>query len=114
VCITVEDLKTIAARGTEVARHFHDNSLAWCNWWTETFPEDAGFHPWDSAAIAFLKHPEYFVVEERGWRISEVPKRKSWLECDTTYSGRRIAFCTGFAGSTGKGAFVKDVVENVY
>ncbi len=113
VCVTLKDLETIAARNTPVASYFHRNSTAWCNWWTGTFPGDAGFHPWDSAAIALLKHPEYFAMEERGWQITARPKGPAWLECGATLAGARIQYCTGFNG-TGKEQFVADVVHSVY
>lgn len=113
VCVTAQDLDTIAARGTATAAYFHRNSLAWCNWWTGKFPQDPGFHPWDSAAIALLKHPEYFASEPRGWRITPRPKGPAWLECDATLPGPRIEYCTGF-NLSGKQEFVRDVVESVY
>jgi inosine-uridine nucleoside N-ribohydrolase len=113
VCITAQDLEVIAARNNPVATYFHRNSLAWCNWWTDQFPNDAGFHPWDSAAIALLKHPEYFVMEERGWAITARPKGPAWLECDPALPGPRIHYCTGFMAN-GKQRFVADVVGSVY
>jgi len=113
VCITAQDLEVIAARNNPVAAYFHRNSLAWCNWWTGQFPNDAGFHPWDSAAIALLKHPEYFVMEERGWVITPRPKGPQWLECDVALPGPRIHYCTGFTPD-GKNRFVEDVVSSVY
>ena len=113
VCVTEEDLEVIAGRGTEVANYFHDRSLAWCRYWTTTFPQDRGFHPWDSAAIAWLKHPEYFVTESRGWRVTPRPRGSAWLECDLGFDGPPIEYCTGFAPD-GAAAFIKDVVDSVY
>lgn len=113
VCVTEADLAVIARRGTDVASYFHDRSLAWCRYWTTTFPQDQGFHPWDSAAIAWLKHPEYFVAQALGWRITPRPRGASWLECDAAFDGQRIEYCTGFAPS-GASAFIQDVVDSVY
>lgn len=113
VVVTEPDLEAIAAVGTETARYFHRNSVAWCRYWTRQFPADAGFHPWDSAAIAWLRHPEYFQTESRGWRIRQVDHRTQWLECDTGYPGTLVTYCTGFAGD-GRAAFVRDVVTRVY
>jgi len=113
VCISARDLEVIAARNNPVATYFHRNSLAWCNWWTGQFPNDSGFHPWDSAAIALLKHPEYFVMEERSWTITPRPKGPQWLECDAALAGPRIHYCTGFTPG-GKSRFVDDVVSSVY
>jgi len=113
VVVTEADLKTIDAVGTDTAHYFHRNSVAWCRYWTRQFPADAGFHPWDSAAIAWLRHPEYFETEPRGWRIREIDHKTQWLECDPAYPGNQVTYCTGFAG-TGRAAFVKDVVTRVY
>ena len=88
VVITTEDLATIAARGTKAARYLHDNSLAWFNHWTEKFPSERGFHPWDSAAIAWLTHRELFTTETRHVRIlPREEKRAAWLECDVAGDG---------------------------
>jgi len=124
VAVTADDLEAIRRAGTATADYFHRNSLAWCGYWTRTFPVDAGFHPWDSAAIAWLRHPEYFETEQRGWRIREVPQvgatfesrpggRSYWLECDPEYPGDQVTYCTGFAPG-GREAFVRDVVTTVY
>jgi inosine-uridine nucleoside N-ribohydrolase len=125
VVVTERDLQTIGDRGTAAADYFHRNSLAWCRYWTRTFPADAGFHPWDSAAITWLRHPEYFVAEDRGWRLREVGADeaagaqtsgrapKVWLECDAAYPGGSVTFCTGFAAG-GRDAFVRDVVTHVH
>jgi pyrimidine-specific ribonucleoside hydrolase len=129
VAVTERHLEVIRAVGTETAAYFHRNSLAWCRHWVKSFPVDEGFHPWDSAAIAWLRHPEYFVTESRGWRIRgvEVPVDQSrppdgqdrsnevvpWLECDPGYPGDRVTYCTGFTPG-GAAAFVRDVVTAVY
>lgn len=133
VAVTEQDLEAIRQVGTATADYFHRNSLAWCRYWTRTFAADHGFHPWDSAAICWLRHPELFVTEERGWRIREVSaaespppteartrpqqpeeeRRTLWLECHPDYPGNRVTYCTGFAEG-GKEAFVRDVVTTVY
>jgi len=113
VVITEADLDAIARVGTDTAHYFHRNSVAWCRYWTRQFPADAGFHPWDSAAIAWLRHPEYFATESRGWRIRRIDAKTDWLECDAGYPGNRVTYCTGFAG-TGRTDFVRDVVTTVY
>ena len=114
VAVTEADLETIAASLSPTARYFYDNSLAWCRHWTSTFPADTGFHPWDSAAISWLKHPDYFVSEDRGWRIRHNSEDKvDWLETDPNFSGSRVTFCTGFA-TDGARRFVEDVVTSVY
>lgn len=117
VAVTPEDLESIRRVGTDTARYFFENSRAWCDFWTDTFPTDAGFHPWDSATIAWLRHPEYFVTEERGFRIRALDEPSGgsthWLECDAAFPGPRLTYCTGFAAG-GAEAFVRDVVTQVY
>lgn len=113
VAITEADLEVIGNVGSDAARYFHRNSLAWCRYWVQEFPTDAGFHPWDSAAIAWLRHPEYFTHEQRGWRIRAVDRKTHWLECDSAYPGDKVTYCTGFAPD-GARAFVADVVATVF
>ena len=114
VVVTEQDLETIARSPSPTALYFYDNSLAWCRYWTREFPVDAGFHPWDSAAISWLRHPEYFTAQPRGWRIrfnSEMDAH--WLECDSQFPGKQITYLTGFAGN-GAEQFTNDVMNNVY
>lgn len=120
VVITERDLTTIAARGTATADYLHRNSIDWVRHWTKSFPTDAGFHPWDSAAIAWMTHPELFVAEPRGWRIRIVQGDPDalddgvpWLECDAGFRSAPITFVRAFR-SGGKSAFVQSVVRNVY
>lgn len=113
VVVTEADLQTIHRVGTETAEYFYRNSLAWCRWWAREFPADAGFHPWDSAAIAWILHPEYFHHQLRGWRIRERDKGNHWLECDPEYPGGTVTYCTGFADG-GSANFVRDLVTAIY
>lgn len=120
VVITERDLTTIAARGTPTADYLHRNSIDWVRYWIREFPVDNGFHPWDSAALAWLLQPDLFVAEPRGWQIrgSEedndpfddgVPR----LECDAEFSGAPVTYLSGFQPGA-KSAFVRGVVGNVY
>ncbi len=111
VVVTESDLATIAARNTPIAEYLHRNSIAWLRHWTKSFPADAGFHPWDSAAIAWLTHPEWFIAERRSARISPpVGKRPAWLECST---GGALTYLSGFAPG-GAPAFVRSIVDNIF
>jgi pyrimidine-specific ribonucleoside hydrolase len=127
VVITQADLERIHARGSPTADYLHRNSLAWCSHWTQQFPHDRGFHPWDSAAIAWLLRPELFETESRGWRIRDValtreerarnpdgsPESVAWLECDVGFPGIAHTYCTGF--KAGKATeFVRHVMDGVY
>ncbi len=112
VCVTEEDLKAILARGSDTAKYFYENSLAWCRHWTGQFAADDGFHPWDSATISYLKHPEYFTTEQRGWQITEQDTGPPHLATGPGLPGKTI-YCTGFSAN-GKRGFVLDVVESVH
>lgn len=110
VCITSADLETIRTHESPTARYFYENSQAWREYWTTTFPVDEGFHPWDSATIAWVLDRSMFKTETRGHQISREPKR---LECDPSFSGPTHTYCTGFEPG-GKEAFVQTVIEQVY
>lgn len=110
VCVTEADLQGIRDHGNATADYFYQNSLAWCRYWTKTFPVDAGFHPWDSAAIAWLLNPDWFVHEQRGANLQYEPKR---LECDPAFNGPTHTYCTGFSPG-GSAAFVQSVIDHVY
>ena len=110
VCVTHEDLETIRRRANPTAQYFYDNSRAWCDYWIDTFPSDAGFHPWDSAAIAWVLNRSWFVSESRGHRISRDPDR---LECSAEWDGPQHQYCYGFSDGAGD-AFVRGVIEQVF
>jgi inosine-uridine nucleoside N-ribohydrolase len=110
VSVTRADLATIRARGDDTARYFYENSVAWCDHWTKTFPQDPGFHPWDSAAIAWLTHRDWFQQQARGCRITRDPPL---FECDPTFPGTKHTYCTGFADGA-KQAFVAQVVSEIW
>ena len=57
VVVTATDLNAIRAKATPSANYLYQNSLDWFGHWTKTFPSDAGFHPWDSAAIGLDPFP---------------------------------------------------------
>ena len=110
VCITRQDLETIRVNEQPTAQYFYDNSIAWCDYWTKTFPVDEGFHPWDSAAIAWLLNKDWFAYEERAQRITVDPPR--W-ECDVNFPGSTVTYCTGFTPG-GREAFVRRIISEVY
>ncbi len=110
VVVTRQDLEIIKAGNSPTADYFYTNSLAWCNHWTQTFPADAGFHPWDSAAIAWLLNRSWFKSELRGHQIRRTPKL---LNCATEYPGLKHTYCFGFA-KNGKADFVRGVINEVY
>lgn len=110
VSITAKDLETIRENANPTAQYFYDNSQEWCQYWTTTFPVDEGFHPWDSATIAWILDRSLFVHERRGHNILREPDR---LETDSGFAGPQHTYCTGFAPG-GAARFVKTVIEQVY
>jgi len=114
VVITDRDLATIDARGTDTAAYLYRNSLAWFEHWTREFPTERGFHPWDSAAVAWITHRELFVSESRCVRVLPPEGiRPALLECSAAGPGRNATYCTGFVPG-GAGRFVAEIVGNVY
>ena len=106
------DLATIRTRNNPTAEYFYKNSLDWVHHWTTTFPQDGGFHPWDSAAISYLLHPEYFVAEQRYACIDELDGKPA-LSCGPESTGVPVTYLSGFRND-GKANFVRDVVSTVY
>ncbi len=122
ISMTAAHLETIGAHGTPLARHLTDGAQPWLEHWLRSFPDDAGFHPWDSAAIAWLRTPDLIESEVRGWRIRDVEQaprggnpdagagRVPWLETDPSMPGQ-LRFLTGFAPN-GADRFLANVVAN--
>jgi len=114
--ITEADLAAINSRNNPTASYFYQNSLDWVRHWTTTFPEDKGFHPWDSAAISYLLHPEYYLADQRYARIDELDGKPA-LSCSLTppesAAATEVTYLAGFAAD-GKSNFVRDVVSTVY
>jgi len=120
--MTAAHLDAIAAHDTPLARWLDEGARAWLAHWTETFPADEGFHPWDSAAICWIRSPELITSERRGWRIREVevaategnpddsPRLVPWLETAPELPGS-LTFCTGFVPG-GAEQFLAGVVEH--
>ena len=127
VVVTMADLDAIRAKDTPSAQYLYQNSLDWFEHWTKTFPSDAGFHPWDSAAIAWLRNPGFFTTQQRGWRIRDVelsaderarnpdgsPGSVAWLETDAAFAGPTVTYCTGFKPGAAQ-AFVAAFIADVY
>ena len=64
-----ERAETALRESEEKYRHLFENARDWTAYWMKQFPEDGGFHPWDSAAIAALTNPELLKCEDRGFRV---------------------------------------------
>jgi inosine-uridine nucleoside N-ribohydrolase len=123
VVLTRAHLESLRGRSA-VADRIVEGALPWLSWWTQTFPGDGGFHPWDSAALAVLTHPEWFVREPRGWRIRPAPEGAPgapgvpWLELGAELSdrsespGRHATYCPDFAPG-GATAFVGGILTGV-
>lgn len=124
VSMTAQHLQAIAAHDTALARHLFTGAHPWLEHWTQSFPADLGFHPWDSAAICWLRTPELFQSELRGWRIRDVEQaarggnpdasapRVPWLETGPTWDREfdgELRFLTGFEPG-GEERFLANVV----
>jgi pyrimidine-specific ribonucleoside hydrolase len=117
VVLTREQITSLGGR-SQVADYLVEGALPWLDWWQGVFPSDAGFHPWDSAALAYLTHPALFVAEPRGWRIRPSPDGAPgtpgtpWLELGADLPGKRATYCAGFAPD-GAEAFIRETLAGV-
>ena len=116
VVVTRADLESIRERNA-LTQMLVERSLPWLDFWQEAFPSEAGFHPWDSAALALLLEPELFQTEERGWRIRHVEADTGgepvpWLETSVTFPGPRVDYCPDFR-SGGGAAFVSTMLDRI-
>lgn len=111
VVVTREQIESLRGR-SPVADAIVEGALPWLTWWQGVFPSDAGFHPWDSAALAYLTRPELFVCEQRGWRIRSNPDGTPWLELGGDLPGARATYCPGFTAG-GAEAFVREMLAGV-
>lgn len=126
ITVTPADLEVLLQRRTPVAEHLYHLSQPWMRFWTKTFPSDLGFHPWDSAAIAWILRPESFVTEARGWQIREEtlhaeewaenpdrsPRTIPLLETSIALPGPRVTFCTGLRNGT-EAEFVRASIAEI-
>ena len=98
-----------------IREHFLPRTRPWLDYWRRTFPGETGFHPWDSAAVDWLLHPERYVAETRGWRVARSPDSvdTSWLETGPDLPDRTKTFLTGFAEG-GARALLDDIVDGVH
>ena len=95
--------------------YFLERSRPWLANWLRSFPGDAGFHPWDSAAVDWLLHPDRYEHEARGWRIGPAPDDAAtlWLETAPHLPTPATTFLTGFAPGAAD-ALVRDIVQSVH
>ena len=110
VALTADDLAGLPT--STLRSHLLAQTRPWLEHWQRAFPGDAGFHPWDSAAIDWLIHPERYAAEQRGWRIVPSPDdaETSWLETGPELPRRIATFLTGFKPGGGA-ALVADIVR---
>lgn len=126
--VTPRHLETIRSRKTASAKYLFDKSRNWVRFWMKNFPQDGGFHPWDSAAIASLIHPELLKCEDRGFRIrmvddaahgigdaktGRVVRKRPWLETDKSFTGGKLRYCHGFQPGA-RAAFIANIVAQVF
>ena len=102
-------------RPSAIREHFLARTRPWLDYWLRSFPGESGFHPWDSAAIDWLLHPERYVAETRGWRFVESPDSAdtTWLETGPDLPDRTKTFLTRFTEGGGR-AFLDDIVDGVH
>lgn len=127
VCINADDLAQIKQQASATADYLYRNSLDWFEHWTRTFPSEAGFHPWDSATISWIREPDLFLKEARGCHIRKARLRQSptpenpddsaaegyQLVCSNTGEERPVTYLPGFREG-GKRRFVEEICRLIY
>jgi pyrimidine-specific ribonucleoside hydrolase len=136
-----KDLLKINRNRSELSSYLYKSMKVWLDFWKKQFPTDKGFHPWDSAAIATLLHPELFRCEKRSFRFSKVSEsahglgrketgnkqtQQIWFELSNTFqttmnkpssdqrqSQKKINFCFDFKAGK-KEEFKERVLEHIY
>ena len=103
-----------ALPASPLREYFIERTRPWLAHWQRAFPGDSGFHPWDSAALDWLLHPERYRSESRGWRLVPSPDQSDtvWLETGRHLPGNPATFLSGFADG-GADALLQDVVQGV-
>ena len=112
VALGAADLDALPA--SPLRDYFLERTRPWLDSWLRSFPGDEGFHPWDSAAVDWLLHPDRYRQETRGWRIRPAPDDAdtSWLETAPDLP-KSTTFLTGFTPG-GANALVRDIVQSIY
>ncbi len=113
VVLSKDNLDAIVKSDTPMADYLYTRSLDWIAQWQKRFPEDPGFHPWDSAAIAWIRRPDLFRSEKRGWQINLIDKDRDlyWLETAKDLPGHEITFCYGFEEG-GAENYIREIINS--
>jgi len=125
--ITHVDLKKIKKKGSASSKYLFEKSQQWLEFWHKNFPHENGFHPWDSAAIAYLNDPGSLKCEKRGYRFRMVkdearkvgtakrkrPGQQPWYELGVDFKTKKHTYCPTF-GSGGKEGFLRNIVDGIY
>ena len=128
VLITSKHLDQIKKRRTPIAKFVYQASQVWSDHWSENFPSELGFHPWDSVALAYLNDPHFFRCQMRGFRFEEgldsahgvghagtgkKMEKQPWLVFSPEFSGKKQKYCFSFAQGQKK-IFVKKMLKRLY
>ena len=127
--ITPDNLRSLSQKQTPVAKYVTPKAKLWMNFWKSTFPQEPGFHPWDSAAIAYLLNDEGINCQQRGYRVRNVANKahglgknrtglmttvRPWLELDTSLPGKQLTFCYSFSSSAKASKFSSRIMSMIY
>jgi len=126
--ITPKHIAKIRSSNTKSALYLFGKAEAWISFWHKNFPTENGFHPWDSAAIAYLTQRDLLKCENRGYRLRLVSdkahgvgnkntgkkaKPQPWFELDSGFTTRKLKYCFDFLPGK-KEKFISNIVQNVH
>lgn len=93
-----------------LAKHVFFSSKPFLDFWQKTFNED-GFHPWDSATLAYLKNPSWFKCDNR---LMVIEKNKNKIKLSAKPAAERTPwkFCYRFRDKDSQVEFQQHVLES--
>ncbi|NRA45480.1 MAG: nucleoside hydrolase [Oligoflexales bacterium] len=96
----------------KLLRFFKKESIHFINHWYKVFKED-GFHPWDSAPVAYLKSPKWFKCEKREMLMERQGGKLKLLAKQKPNNLTPWNFCYDFANKNTMKKFEDEVLTKL-
>ncbi|MFK7825405.1 MAG: nucleoside hydrolase [Oligoflexales bacterium] len=92
--------------------YFRKSSFDFITHWKSIFRED-GFHPWDSAPVAYLKNPDWFRCEKRTMILDHKNGNEKLIAKTNNNHYTPWNFCYDFTTKGAKNSFEEDVLNKI-
>lgn len=96
----------------QLVKFFKNSSINFIGHWNKLFSED-GFHPWDSAPVAYLKNPAWFKCEKRQMSLEYDHKTVKLIAKHSKDKKSHWSFCHSFTSKTSQKTFEDDVLNQI-